>query len=293
MGALPSIRPKLSALGQTVICTSLPVASLLIHLGSPPAEPLHETGVDEAKEDNDDAEREPGVKRRAQRHRVLGPPGLGSVLDEVVEDVADDGPDGKVEARGGGDPAERAEQHGQVYEADDAALALARVQPQRDGQDGADGEGPDQGPVGGAAAEELAGADDAPQDGAVEVHAGDGAGKAVDGLRGADARHVLEHPVEDGNLGEGADDGGDHLDAEEDPGWDFHVVTELEVGGELDTLCRRDVAVGDKDHVGDGASGENGAGDQLADQVNAAVLICDGHDDADGDKENAADSEGK
>ena len=61
-------------------------------------------------------------------------------------------------------------------------------------------------------------------------------------------------------------------------------MAEFQIGGELDALGGRDVAVGDEDHVGDGAAGKDDAADQLADEVEARVLVCDGHDDADGDE---------
>ena len=44
-------------------------------------------------------------------------------------------------------------------------------------------------------AEEFFGADDAPEDGAVEVDACEGAVEAVEGLWGADSTDVGEHPV--------------------------------------------------------------------------------------------------
>ena len=46
-------------------------------------------------------------------------------------------------------------------------------------------------------------------------------------------------------------------------------------------------------HVGDGSPGEDDAADELADEVEAAVLVCDGHDDADGDEEEGGDGEGE
>ena len=93
----------------------------------------------------------------------------------------------------------------------------------------------------------------------------DGASEAVDGLRGADVGDVSEHPVQDGDLGEAGYKSGEHLDGEKKAGRDLHVVAEFEVGGEFDALGRADVAVGDEDHVCDGAAGEDDAADQLAD----------------------------
>ena len=46
-------------------------------------------------------------------------------------------------------------------------------------------------------------------------------------------------------------------------------------------------------HVGDGSAGEDDAADELADEVEAAVLVCNGHDDADGDEEDGGDGEGE
>ena len=87
----------------------------------------------------------------------------------------------------------------------------------------------------------------------------------VDRLGRADARHPHEHPVQHADLRHAADQRRRHLDREELLRRDLHVVAELEVGGELDALGRRDVAVGDEDHVGHGPAGEDDAADQLAD----------------------------
>lgn len=276
------------SVGNALQGAGLPVTTLLIDLGSPPREAIHPARVDEPEEDDDNAERQTGVERRAQRHGVLGPPGVGAVLDLVVEDVAHQGPDGEVEARGRGDPAQRAKEDREVDLADDAVLLVAPVEPEGDGRDGADQETPHQRAVGRAGAEELDRADHAPEDGAVEVDAGYRAGEAVDGLGRADAGDVCEHPVEDGNLGERGDDRRHHLDFEEDARWDFHVVPKLQIGGKLDALSRRDVAVGHEHHVRNGSSGKDEACDELADKVDATVLVCDRHYYADGDEEYGA-----
>lgn len=61
-------------------------------------------------------------------------------------------------------------------------------------------------------------------------------------------------------------------------------MAKLKVGREFDALGGADVAVGDKDHVGDRAAGEDDAADELADEVEAAVLVRDCHDYADWDE---------
>lgn len=289
----PRIWTKSLALWNRSIATCLPIAALLVHFCTPPLEVLHPPGVQEAEEDDDNAKGQTRVESSAEGHGVLAPPGVCAPFDQVVEDVADDGPDGEVEARGGGDPRHCAEYDGQVDLADDAAALVTRVQPQRDGEEGAERETPDQGAVGGSGAEELAWSDDAPEDRAVEVDARNGACEAVEGVGGADALDVGEHPVQHADLRDGRDEGGDDLDEEHESGRDFHVVPKLEVGGKLDALRGGNIAVGDKDHVCNGAAREYDAADELADEVDAAVLVGDGHDDAVGDEEYGADGEGQ
>lgn len=279
------------ALGDGLVGAGLPVAALLIDFGPPPLEAVHPARVYEAEEDDDDAKRQAGIEGGAERHGVLAPPSGVPVLDEVVEDVADNDPDGEVEPRGGRDPGHGAEDDGEVDLAEEALATATAVQPERDGEEGAQGEEPDESAVDGRGAEELVRADDAPEDRPVEVHAGNGAGEAVDSLGGAEPLYVCEHPVEHADLGDGRDERGDNLHGEEDAWRNLHVVAEFEVGSELDALRRRDVAVRDEDHVGDGAAREDDAADELADEVDAAVLVRHRHDDAVGDEEEGADGE--
>lgn len=65
-------------------------------------------------------------------------------------------------------------------------------------------------------------------------------------------------------------------------------MAQLQIGGKFDTLSGRYVAVRYKNHVCNRPSWENGTTDELTDQVNTAVLICDGHDDADGNEQDGA-----
>jgi len=67
-------------------------------------------------------------------------------------------------------------------------------------------------------------------------------------------------------------------------------MAELEIGSKFQALGCRDVAKGCEDHVRDRSTGEYNTADELADEVDAALLVCDGHDDADGDEEDCADA---
>lgn len=120
---------------------------------------------------------------------------------------------------------------------------------------------------------------------------GDGAVEAVDGVGGANAGDVVEHPVEHADLGQTGYDGHNKLQFEQDSWGNLHVVAELEVGCKLQTLRRGDVAKCSEYHIGDGTTGEYDAADELADEVDAALLVRNGHDNADWDKEYRTDSE--
>ena len=142
-----------------------------------------------------------------------------------VEEEADDGPDGEVETRGGRDPAQAAEEDGEVdFAPGIAGGAAAADQPDGDRGDEADEEGPDQRSVEGAFAEKALRADYAPEDGTVEVHAGYGTCEAVDCFGSAYFGDVCEHPIQDADLDDAGDEGGSYLDFEEQFGRDLHVV---------------------------------------------------------------------
>ena len=125
------------------------------------------------------------------------------------------------------------------------------------------------------------------------MHSSQRTDKAIDCLWSADVWDVGEHPIQDEDLCDGRYDGGDHLHREEDSWWNLHVMTKFEVCREFDSLGGRDIAICYEDHVGDRSTWKNSTANELADEIDAAVLICDGHDDADGNEENRADAKGK
>lgn len=224
------------ALRHSIIRASLPVASLLVHLGAPPLEVLGDAGVDEAEKDNDDAKGKARVESGAESHGVLAPPGVMAVLDDVVEDVADEYPDGKVETCRGRDPRHGAKDDGEVDLAEDALALTSAVEPEGNREEGAKREEPDQGTVDGLGAKELVGTNHTPEDRAVEVNSSNGAGETIDGLRGTDALDIGKHPVENANLRQGGDECRHELDGEEDTGRDLHVMAQLEIRRKFDAL---------------------------------------------------------
>jgi hypothetical protein len=130
-----------------------------------------------------------------------------------------------------------------------------------------------------------------PQNAPVEVYAGERAHETIDGFWCADVGNIVEHPIQNKYLRNRGNDCGDHLNREEDPRWDLHVMAKFKVGREFDALCRGDVSVGNEDHVCDRSTWEDGTADKLADKVDAAVLIRDCHNDTDWNKEDRADAQ--
>ena len=169
----------------------------------------------------------------------------------------------------------------------------ASNEPDQDGRDRTDEESPYQWSVEPPFPKESLGTDDAPQNAAIEMYSRDRTGEAVDGLGSADALNMGKHPVQDSDLRDTGDKCGRHLDFEEDFRRNLHVMAELEVGGELEPLGRADVAKGNKNHVRNRTTGENDTADELADQVRAALLVRDRHDDPDRNEENSRDRKSK
>ena len=93
--------------------------------------------------------------------------------------------------------------------------------PGGDGEGGAEQEEPEEGAVEGAGGKEAAGTESAPDEGGVEMSAGEGAGEAIGTVEGADAGTGGEGPVEDGDLGDGAEEEAGELHEEEGAGGDL------------------------------------------------------------------------
>lgn len=93
-------------------------------------------------------------------------------------------------------------------------------------------------------------------------------------MLGADVGNgAAEGPFEHGNLYDAGPEGGDGLGNEHAAGWDFHVLTEFEILGEVEALGHGYVAVGFEQHHGDGAAGLDVACDEFA--VPFIYLACD------------------
>lgn len=106
----------------------------------------------------------------------------------------------------------------------------------------------------------------------------------------AEVDDVGEHPF----LGEDANDATDKgrydLDSEHHARGDFHVMSNLQVSGEAYALSRPDVRNSLEDHVGDGTTGEDNTGDHFMQDVEGDLLIGDGLDHSERNRQNAGKS---
>jgi hypothetical protein len=139
-------------------------------------------------------------------------------------------------------------------------------------------------------AEEFAWPDDTPKNTAVEMDASERACETIDGFRSAYSGNIGKHPVQDADLGDGGYDRCDHLNEEENPWRNFHVMAKLEISRELYALRRGDVSVCNENHICDWPAGEDSTTHKLADQIDAAVLVGDSHDNADWNEKDGADT---
>ena len=246
----------------------------------------------ERQKDDNGTNSQPAIETSRSNIIIIGPPTPILVLEILVKDKANDGPGGIIDRRGRRDLAAATEDQRHVDVAEVGFGESAREAVEDERGEGAGEEEPEEVVVDLAGGEDAGGADETPDDGGGEEDAAVGALEVVDVFGRADVVDVGEGPVEDADLDEAGPDGGDHLAGEEHAGRDFHVVAELEVGGEGEGLRHGDVAVRLEEHHGDGAAGLHVADDEFGDDVEAELDVGNGLDHANGDHEDEGDEEG-
>lgn len=109
---------------------------------------------------------------------------------------------------------------------------------------------------------------------------------------GTDIRLRLQEPVRRGKVDHPGNDARDDLDPEHDPGRDLHVVAQLEVLGELESLHVGDVAVGLEGDVSDRVARHQVPDHVLGDDIEPWLLVRDRLDNPDGQRKDEGDGEG-
>lgn len=200
---------------------------LLVHFRAPPLEPIHPSREDKHEENDDNAHGQSTVQCRAQCHVVLIPPLLPPVPDMIIEHVAHNCPDTKVQPCSRWNPGQGTEDYGKTDPAEDGFAVAAGGYPEDDRRDGTEQESPYERAIQRTWSEELLGTNDTPQDAAVEVDACDGTGETVDRLRRTDARDEGEHPIQYTNLRQARYYSCRELKVEEYLRGDLHVMAQL------------------------------------------------------------------
>ena len=180
-------------------------------------------------------------------------------------------------------PISTEQEDGNVEVGEDLELLTEEVE--GDGQDSTQRETPQEAIVDGARTEHLFRTESTPQDGSREKHVGAGAGEVVL-LRGqADVGDLGHLVVENGQL----PDVGNlrlHLRLHEgDPRRDVHVVGELEILSEVESLRGREISVSLEVVQSDSVTREPETAEELGNNVQGDLDVRDGHDDAARDAE--------
>ena len=195
----------------------------------------------------------------------------------MVEEVADRdrGPNvGHVV----GSPNESTNQENRNVEVGENPEPLAKVV-KWDGQNGSNGEAPQESIIDGTRAEHFLWTESAPKDGSGEERVVPRAGKVILLTGQTDVGNLRHLVVEDRRADEGGDESRPHLTVECDPWSDVNIVGELEVLSEVESLRGRDVTVGFEIIHGSGVTGEPETAEQLSDDVQGNLDVRDGHDD--------------
>ena len=79
---------------------------------------------------------------------------------------------------------------------------------------------------------------------------------------------------------EAGEGGSGDLREEHDSGRDLHIMAKFQVAREVEGLFRHDHAINLEDHHGNGFSGNDVAGDELGEDVESHLLVCNREEDA-------------
>ena len=209
---------------------------------------------------------------------VLGPPAQVAPSDVVVEDVGDgDGRPriGQVERS----PDECTDQENwNVDVGENPELLAKEVEGER--QNSANGETPHKAIVDGTRTEHLLGTKSAPKDRSGEESVVSGASEVIPLRWQADVGNLGHLIVENGRANEGGDESRPNLTVEGDPWSDVHVVGELKILSEVESVRGRDVSIRLEVVHGSGIPGEPETTEEFSDNVQGDFDIRDRPDDA-------------
>jgi len=174
--------------------------------------------------------------------------------DDELEDEPNDTPGDVVDSVSGRDVPSTGEDNGEVKVSEPALGVPLADQPSSDGTDEANNEEKGKRVVQLALGKLPRGTNDTPNNGSRSKSLSGGANEIVCLIRCTHAGDVREHPGLDAQLYCAGNDSAENLSPEHGTRGNFHVVTQLEVGGELKGLTHSDVPISLEQHHSDGAT---------------------------------------
>ena len=138
----------------------------------------------------------------------------------------------------------------------------------------------------------MLGTDGTPDDTRVVERLDVGTGEETRGLCRAHVLNSTESPLNSRQLAQTRPDGGNELGGEHGALRNVHVVAELKILAEVQSLCHNDVAEGLEHHHGNGVSRLDIADDELGEDVETELNVGESLDDADGDRPRGCNDEG-
>ena len=215
---------------------------------------------------------------------VLGPPAQVTPSDVVIEDEGnrDGRPNVAHVVRGPDKSTDQKDGNVEVGE----GLEFLTKEVEGNGQDGTNGETPQETVVDRTGAEHLLRTEGTPKDGSGKESVVPRASEVILLLGQADIGDLGHLVVENGRADKGGDKSRPHLAVEGDPGSDVHVMSELEILGEVESVRGCDVSVRLEVIHSGGVTREPETTEELGNNVQGNLNVRDGHDDTAGNTEN-------
>jgi len=158
-------------------------------------------------------------------------------------------------------------------------LPLPTEEVERNREKGTSEEIPQETVVDGTSSKHLLGPKGTPEDRSGESDINPGASEVVLLRRCTNIGYLCHLIVEDSRAHETGNKGSEHLAIEGDPRWDMGVMGELEILREVEGVHGRDVSVGLEKIHGIGITGEPETTEQLSDDVEGDLHVCNSFDD--------------
>lgn len=245
------------------------------------------------EEDDNNGARKTSIESGRENVIVLAPPGKVTPPNHILENESNQSPWHVVNGRSWRNSTSSREDDWEVDVFEDRVGVLASDEVRNPRSDCTKKEEEGESVVDLSMRELECWTNDSPNDRCCSEHLSAGANESILLMRRAHALNVGEHPSLDTELHGTGENGGYNLTPEHGARRNFHVVTEFEIAGEVESLSHRDITPGFEHHHGDGVARESVSDDKFCDDVETDLLVRDSLNHADGDDVHEGNDEGK